>query len=244
MPDLKTVFYPETRFGGFTDVDSTVVFFTRVNALVGKDAVVLDVGCGRGAAAQDKVELRRNLRTFKGRCRRVIGIDVDDAGSANPFLDEFRRIEGGRWPLDDGSIDVAVVDNVLEHVPDPDIFFSECRRVIKPGGYLCIRTPNVFSYFGVAAKLFRGRAHDKVLKAAQKERSHEDVFPAVYRCNSRGKLRSMLVRNGFDACVYGYEAEPSYFSFSSLAYFLGVVHQRFSPRACRIVLFAFARRGS
>jgi hypothetical protein len=54
MP-YKSRFFPETRFGGFTYVDGTVNFFTRVNALLEPGSVVLDVGCGRGGYVADPV---------------------------------------------------------------------------------------------------------------------------------------------------------------------------------------------
>ncbi len=88
------LYYPETRFGGFTDVDSTIAFYTRVQTLVDPSSVVLDIGCGRGAWAEDPVRLRSQLRTFQGKCRQVIGIDVDPQARNNPFLDEFRLVDG------------------------------------------------------------------------------------------------------------------------------------------------------
>lgn len=36
--------------------------------------------------------------------------------------------------LDDASVDVILSSSVLEHVADLGEFFSECRRVLKPGG--------------------------------------------------------------------------------------------------------------
>lgn len=47
--DNKERFYPEARFGGFTDIDGTIAFFNRVNSLIETSSVVLDVGCERGA---------------------------------------------------------------------------------------------------------------------------------------------------------------------------------------------------
>jgi hypothetical protein len=51
----------------------------------------------------------------------------------------------------------------------------------------------------------------------------------------------MMRRHGFDHVVYGYEAEPGYLHFSRLAYALGVLHQKFAPRAISPALFAFGR---
>jgi hypothetical protein len=70
----------------------------------------------------------------------------------------------------------------------------------------------------------------------------EDVFPALYRCNTKKRLQNVLMGCGFDACVYGYEAEPPYLSFSPIAYRFGVLHQRLAPEAVRTGLVAFAQK--
>jgi SAM-dependent methyltransferase len=241
--DYLAKFYPEARFGGFTYVDSTVAFYIRANAFISLDSTVLEIGSGRGAYANDPVVARRNLRIFKDKCRRVIGIDVDPGAAENPFLDEFRRIENGRWPVADDSIDVSVCDSVLEHVEEPDLFFSELRRVTRPGGIVCIRTSNLLSYFGLASKLVPDRLHFKTRTLVQDAAPDEgDVFPTVYRCNTRRQLRKMLTKYGFEHDVCGFEAEPAYLSFSRLAYVLGVLHQKLAPQAFKVALLAFGRK--
>src|SRR5215813_1327518 len=126
-------FYPESRFGGFSDVDGTVTFFTRISALLDPSWTVLDVGCGRGEYTEDAVRYRRNLRILKGRVAKVIGLDVDPAGRDNPSIDEFRLLEGETWPVESRSIDLILCDNALEHVPNPDALFSEASRTLKTG---------------------------------------------------------------------------------------------------------------
>jgi SAM-dependent methyltransferase len=51
------------------------------------------------------------------------------------------RIEPGK-PLDipDGSVDGVVSFQVLEHVWDIDWYLRECRRILKPGGWLLLST--------------------------------------------------------------------------------------------------------
>jgi SAM-dependent methyltransferase len=240
--DWKEAHYPESRFGGFTDVDGTVSFYLRVQALLRPDSVVVDVGCGRGAWTQDRVLVRRELRWMKGKCARVIGMDVSEAGRENPSIDEFRALEGERWPLDDASVDLVVADHVLEHVTSPDRFFSECRRVLRPGGHLCARTPNRWSYIALASRLIPNARHAGVLARVQRDRHAQDVFPTVYRCNSARALRRVLARFGFEGVVRAREAEPSYLTFSRLAYAAGVLHQRLAPPAIRPSLFVFARK--
>lgn len=235
-------FYPESRFGGFTDIDGTVAFYLRVNALAASKDSVLDFGCGQGTYANDPVPTRLGLRILKGKVAKVIGVDVDPSAAENPFLDEFRPLHpGDRWPVDAGAADLVLCDNVLEHLPDPASNFREARRVLRPGGYLCIRTPNVFSYFGLASRLVPNKHHEAVLKVVQ--RGREDCFPTLYRANTVWALRRMMRQHGFDHVVYGYEAEPSYLHFSRLAYALGVLHQKFAPRAIRPAIFAFGQKG-
>ena len=245
--DSKTFFYPESRFGGYTDSDSYVVFYTRVHSLLTPGSVVLDIGCGRGRAAADPVPVRRELRTLKGKCRRVIGIDVDPAAAANPCIDEFRPIEAGpaSWPVQDEAVDLALSNSVLEHVRDPDHFFAECRRVIKPGGFLCLRTTNALSYSGITARLIPNRYHAEVIRRVYAHpRGEQDVFPTVYRCNTVFKLRRTLTRFGFDHVVYGYQSQPSSLAFSRFFYFWGVMHQRLAPNVIKPTLFAFAQKNT
>jgi len=239
-------FYPESRFGGFTDIDGTVLFYTRVQALLSSESTAVDFGCGRGAWRDDPVEVRRALRMLKGRAAKVIGLDADEAGRENTSIDEFRMIRAGedRWPVEDLSVDLCVCDNVLEHLEKPEVFFREASRILKPGGCLCVRTPNVWSYVGIASRLIPNRYHAGVASKVQEGRKEEDVFKTWYRCNTAGTMRKMLHNHGFDGIVYGYEAEPSYLSFSKLAYFFGVLHQKLSLKSMKPALFAFARRCS
>jgi SAM-dependent methyltransferase len=242
MMSYMNLYYPESRFGGYTDVDGTITFYTRVNSFITPSSVMLDVGCGRGVYGEDPVSVRRQSRIFKGRCQKVTGIDVDEAGAENPFLDEFRRIEGDRWPVPDESVDVCIADNVLEHLENPQAFFSETARVLKTGGYLGIRTPNALNYIGLFSRMIPNRFHASVLGKVQEARKEEDVFPTLYRCNTKKRIRDMLNNYGFDNHVYEFESEPYYVSFSRPFYFLGVLHQRFAINALRASLFAFARK--
>jgi SAM-dependent methyltransferase len=241
--DCLSIYYPESRFGGFTDVDGTIAFYLRVHSLLTPSSVVLEVGCGRGAYGEHPVPLKKDLRVFKGKCAQVIGIDVDERARDNPYLDAFHRIDGEHWPIEDQSIDLCICDSVLEHIARPEGFFAECRRTIKPGGYLCIRTPNLFNYISLISRIVPNHLHARVLdRVLSNGKNEEDIFPAVYRCNTRRRLRRMLDASGFDHCVYAYEAEPYHLGFSRWAYFLGVLHQRFAPKAFRSTLFAFAQK--
>jgi SAM-dependent methyltransferase len=199
---------------------------------------VLDFDCGQSRYANDPAPTRFGLRVLNGKVSKVIGVDVDARGAENPVLDEFRLLRpGDGWPVDVGAVDFVLCDNVLEHLPDPASFFQEPRNVLRRDGYVCIRTPNFFSYFGLASRLVPNRCYDAVLKVAQ--RGRVDCFPTPYRSNTVWALRRMMRRHGFDHTVSGYEAEPSFLHFSRGAYALGVLRQRFAPTTIRPALFAF-----
>lgn len=240
--DLLRRYYPESEFGGFTDVDGTVAFYTRVRALLAPSSIVVDVGCGRGGALDGTAPIQRELPLLRGSCKRVIGIDVDEAAAVNQLVDEFRLVESGSWPLETGSADLCVCDWVVEHVEDPPSFFAESARVLRPGGYICVRTLNLMSYVGVASRAVPNALHSRVLAWAQPARRHADVFETTYKCNTRRRLQAELDRACFDACVYGHNPEPAYFGSSPLLYRLGVWYGRHAPRAVAVTLFGFGRR--
>lgn len=237
--------YPETAFGGFTRCDGTIPFLDRVHALLPDQGTLLDIGCGRGQQSEDPCVFRRQLHDLRGPGRRMIGIDVDPEASANPYLDEYRRIdEVRRWPVDDASIDLAISISVLEHVPNPDAFFDEAARVLRPGGVLCLRTPNKRSYPSIAARLIPNRHHATVVGKAQRDRKAEDVFPTVYRCNTAGALRRQCRRHGLEHAVYSIEGEPSYLQFSPLLYRIFAALHPLTPPSLRTTLFLFARKNA
>jgi len=237
----EATFYPESTFGGFSDIDGTVVFYGRVNALIQPSFRIVDFGCGRGEHAEDPIIFRRNLRCFKGKVAKITGLDVHSGGYCNPVLDEFLLLSDGPWPLENKSADLVICDNVLEHLSAPEMFFREAARVLVRGGYLCIRTPNALGYVGISSRLVPNKHRKDLLAKTQPKRKEEDIFPTLYRCNTVWAIRRQMVMCGFRAVVYGYEANPSYLSFSKLAYGLGVFHQRFAPSFFRLAIFGFGQ---
>ncbi|MGD1918760.1 MAG: methyltransferase domain-containing protein, partial [Pleurocapsa sp.] len=47
---------------------------------------------------------------------------------------EFYRMDGQNLAFADSSFDLVISLNVLEHVPNPDLYLQECYRVLRPGG--------------------------------------------------------------------------------------------------------------
>jgi SAM-dependent methyltransferase len=146
-----------------------------------------------------------------------------------------------KFPLETGEVDFVLVDNVVEHVGDPAGVFGECRRVVRHGGVIAIRTLNVASYVGLASRAVPNSLHATVLGSVQRERDPRDVFPTLYRCNTTRRLRDVLRKSGFDPVVYAHDPEPAYLAFSRFAYLAGVFHQRYAPRSFGVSLFGFGR---
>jgi SAM-dependent methyltransferase len=95
---------------------------------------VLDVGCGDGrlTAELDAAELT--------------GADVSPVALERARL----RLAGARLvelepdaplPFEDGSFDAVLAVETVEHVRDLQLFLSELRRVLAPGGRLALTTP-------------------------------------------------------------------------------------------------------
>ena len=52
----------------------------------------------------------------------------------------------GTVPVADASVDAVLSTQVLEHVADPGLYLSECRRVLRPGGRLLLSTHGIMVY--------------------------------------------------------------------------------------------------
>lgn len=240
---LQTRFYPETAVGGFSRVDGSIEFWSRVAALLRPEWRVLDFGAGRGAHIDtDESEYRRGLKTLKGRVAHVHGCDVDPAVLGNPYLDEATLIRPGEpLPFADASFDLVLANYVLEHIDDPVAVARELARVTRPGGWIAGVTANRLGYVAIAASLVANRAHVAVLRHAQTDRLDHDVFPTRYRMNSRRALQRLFSPYG-EVVAYTNSAEPSYHFNSTLLYGLFKIAHKILPEALQTGLILFVHR--
>ncbi len=109
-------------------------------------AAVLDAGCGTGFGTQ----------RLAGAAKRAVGIDLKDkllhygrAQYGAPGLD-FIVMDANRLGFADGSFDVVVADELLEHLREHRPFLDEARRVLRPGGLFICATVNRVHSFGTA----------------------------------------------------------------------------------------------
>jgi len=106
--------------------------------LIGKGNRILEVGCRSG-----------NLTQFYHEGNQVEGIDVD----RNALVEFEKRLKlKGYWvdvdsedlPFDDGTFDVVVFSEVMEHLRFPQKALCEIARVLRKNGTLIGSVPNAF----------------------------------------------------------------------------------------------------
>jgi SAM-dependent methyltransferase len=243
MEALRQRDHPEIRAGGYSRIDGTVEFFTRVQALLPDRGVVVDLGAGRGKWQEDPCRWRRTLSDLRGRHRVVVAADIDNAVAGHPAVDARVLLPPEGWlPFEDGSISVVVADWVLEHVGDPDRLAGELRRVLAPGGWICARTPNKWGYVGVGARLVPNQRHVGLLRRLQPDRQSQDVFDVRYRLNTRAALRRTFGDGAWVDCTYPYGPDADYVGASIVARKLVRAWQRVAPAALATTLHVFLQR--
>jgi ubiquinone/menaquinone biosynthesis C-methylase UbiE len=118
---------------------------------------VLDFGCGNGA---------QTLQFVNSGCK-IVAVDIDhsDVRALRDHLNgDGRRAvmpvlyDGAHLPLADGSIDLVVSFDVLEHTGDETAALREMHRVLKSDGEIILSVPNkgwIFETHGARLPLLR-----------------------------------------------------------------------------------------
>src|SRR5260221_243529 len=135
------------RFTDGHDIETEIehyhrYFFAR-SYCRGKD--VLDIASGEGYGSAILAQVASS----------VIGVDI--CGEAvshaqtNHSYTNLGYLTGDvrNIPLGENSVDVVVSFETLEHFYEHDLFMQEVKRVLRPGGYLIISTPNSDIYSGI-----------------------------------------------------------------------------------------------
>lgn len=95
---------------------------------------LLEIGCSTGemlSAAKDSFD--------------VFGVEADSASSKIVSQRGLQCFNGALADAKfaDASFDVAAMYHVIEHFPSPRAELTELHRILKPGGWLAIETPNI-----------------------------------------------------------------------------------------------------
>ena len=135
-------------------------------SLASEKSVLLDLGCGEVPFYD----------TF-GEVKNYITIDWGSSLHPNEFVDYYLDLNTERLPLQDCSVDIILLSDVLEHLYSPKFALKECERVLKKGGLLLISTP--FMYW------LHEKPHD-----------YARYTPFWYHKNLQGFIVESVVRGG------------------------------------------------
>lgn len=113
-----------------------------------KGKLVLDAGCGPGG---------KTVYYAEQGCQHVYGVDIDEnrIGFAKEFAAKknatnitFMIESLAALPFESNTFDYIFLNDVVEHLQRPilESALRECKRVIKPGGKICLEFPPWTSY--------------------------------------------------------------------------------------------------
>ena len=112
-------------------------------------ALMLDCGCHAGANARNRADAKH--------ARALAGIELNVSMAR-------KAVERGLWvmqsdlnraiPLVNNCVDALIASDLLEHLTQTSTFVREIHRVLRPGGYAVISTPNLASWHNIFALLF------------------------------------------------------------------------------------------
>jgi SAM-dependent methyltransferase len=134
--DAEAFDYFEQRFGATEHAERRLHEYILAE-LPARRAAVLDVGCGSAWLAQSLQGEDVLLCSFDAtlvNTRKALEL-YPWSGHTAVAGDAFNM------PFKDGSFDVIVASEIIEHVPDPLNFVRELVRVLTPGGRILITTP-------------------------------------------------------------------------------------------------------
>lgn len=243
--------HPEYRLDGFTKLDGTITFYSCVRGLMlrTESKQVLDFGAGRGQFWTTELApggslFRRSLHDMRFNGATVTACDIDSAVLTHPCSHQQIVIQPGQpLPFDTGQFDVIVSDFTFEHIADPAPVCRELLRVLRPGGYVCARTPNKYGYVKIFSQLVPNRLHTRYLRRIQPDRQPEDVFPTTYKLNSLKEVKRYFP--GCEVVQFFHSGEPAYFFGSSLLYrVLLLVHALLPSRLATSVCFFIRKPGA
>jgi len=172
---------------GLTPTTQDVVEKWLDEALPDGGASALDAGCGRLS----------QLRPFRKRIGRFVGVDIHQPARPLEWLDEFQVADlcTDAEAFPEGTFDLALSSFTVEHFADPVAAFRIIHGWLRPGAWLVVTTVNrahpfVNIYLSLPSEL-RGRAQEMVKASAA------DAHPLVGACNTPSELRAGLREAGY-----------------------------------------------
>lgn len=112
---------------------------------------VADIGCRTGGQAA-------YYKAQAGEITEMHGFEISEAplevAKRAGILTHVWVSGESACPVEDNFFDVIIAGDIIEHLMDTDVFLQELRRVLRPGGYLLITTPNIAWWWNRLRLLF------------------------------------------------------------------------------------------
>ncbi|MDA8038752.1 MAG: methyltransferase domain-containing protein [Actinomycetota bacterium] len=208
MPDRPPRLQLHRRGLGATE-DQYAVLRDWVAELASPGCRLLDVGAGDGDDGY--AALLRPL------VAEVVGVDPDPGIRRNVLLDRRYEMPVERFAANrlEEPFELAVAVYVAEHVSHPAAFLGSVRACLRPGGSLILVTPNLWHYFGLAAKSTMVLGLDDALlrfaRASHPGHAHVAHFRVAYKMNSGAALEREAASAGFVSGEIRYLENPAIF---------------------------------
>jgi SAM-dependent methyltransferase len=149
---------------------------------------LVDVGCGALGLLG-----RRNGR-LQDLQADAVGIDIDRKSLAtNRSVGHRLCASCYSLPLQDDSVDIVVCRWVFEHLEHPEKAMQEFARVLRKGGFLYVKTPNLLNYAMVVSWLTPTALHNAFLTSS----GMRENIPTFYRANTTQTLNRLAAKTGF-----------------------------------------------
>jgi len=130
----------------------------QIRKLLGDELTILDLGCGDGRSVA--------IWSILGN---ATGIDLstramEKARKLFPHL-KFSSGDATKTTFEPASFNVIISQEVLEHIEDQRAYIEECYRLLLPGGYLILTTPNKFYFDRLRGGNYSQQPIEKILTA-------------------------------------------------------------------------------
>jgi len=179
---------------------SQEAYFATVESLIRPQIRMLDIGCGTEFLM---TWLRPDLHS---RWTKSI-VDRAEIFGIDPYLPSLVRNHrrliacalADQIPFPAASFDLVTANMVVEHLADPATVLREIFRVLKPGGAVVFHTPNLNSLPMRLSDLLPHTLKRTIVPFIEGGREEEDVFPTLYKMNTRKAVEAAAASAGFQA---------------------------------------------
>lgn len=133
-----------------------------------KDLSVLDLGSGEGGTSKvfsennfivsfdlSLIRLQRQISSVISK-EGFYPTEKSSTNNKTRFLSSFEMtkpelVNGSalQLPFSNHSFDLIIIQDVIEHLTNTAVFYSEVKRILKTNGYIYLSTPNKLSIFNI-----------------------------------------------------------------------------------------------